>query len=198
MKNLKSKLRNLGFGLGIAGLSLLPAKSFGQQPQDKKNISYNKIAFSTSTLNQLKDITNSGVGFLAEYGRQIKNEFYATLKTANYWASDKDLKMKTNIFEAGPTIEWHPYDIPGYIGIGGKYKNVVLKDTDSGDEYSYNGIGISASLGAEVKVSDKIVIYGEGEYDKTKTNDGEDIGGTNFTFGIKFLIGPIQKNNFKP
>jgi len=192
-------IQKLLIGGGIAGLSLLPMKSFSQQTNTSNNQktkygqTYGKFGLSTLWSNDsyIKDGFGPMLGFETEVGKEIVREIKGGLSVGNYWGKGtgnyEDEKCK--IFDATATVMWAPEDKEGdnlfYIKAGFKYRSQTISGKDWSDEI--DGIGLDVGFGGNITLGKGWKIYSEMEYDQTKgeiDNEEYSIGGTTWTLGL--------------
>jgi len=159
MKNLKSKLKNFGLGLGIAGLSFLPMKALGQETNinTKGNI---HLGLSLVDFNSRDAASEIGVfpGLKIDYSKEIFNEVRGRIMISYQGSNERGDPYGIFLFDIGPQIEWLPTirnSNPLYFGIGLKYRTLNSTNKKSKEEESFSGIGFGINFGSEIQIDTK-------------------------------------------
>jgi len=192
MKNLKSKLKNFGVGLGITGLSLLPFKLQAQENLNTTDKGKTHLALSLLEFNNDAARQNTGVlvGAQLGYSKEIFNEIYGRISNSYSFANNKKRDYKISMFDVGPQIEWHP-TINGekviYFGAGFRYRYLKATNKETNNEETHNGIGFAINFGWDEKLKGTDnYFYLETEYDQMKSDDDLKMGFIKLNAGFKF------------
>lgn len=171
---LVKKLKNLGMGLGIAGLSLLPMKSLAQESTNltpkgkiKTGISYN--LFSGEYLSEEYE---SIVLIHGGYERKLSGMFdlgidmsFGTKKEIDAQSPYKLTYFLTNIEGIYGINDNKDASLYAIMSLG--FRTLVEQDSEGTIEANDLSIGGNVGFGGQIKLSDNLYLFGE-----IKTNIG--------------------------
>ena len=200
MKNLKTKLKNFGLGLGIAGLSFLPLKSLGQETQNSNKettgfyywgsgLSVHR--FDNQALDEYFGAVFGIKGNIGlNSGKLSRIEFEAEL--ASKKNKDEDMELSTLSAGAFYDLVLNPNNkILFYAGAGIKARSLMLQQNlgmNQADQVKTSGIGFGVRGGVEGKVAGNSVIYLELFYNSisgTLDNESTNLSDSGITLGVR-------------
>ncbi len=188
--NLTKKLRNFGIGLGIAGLSFLPIKAFGQEVPNSNY--YSKLGISWKMMNNsnMQEYFKSVFGGKGSVGIKTGNISRIELEGAYYGEKNKEKDLRTKMAQIAGYYDvcFGKKDVSFYFGGGIKIMNFKFENLDSDYSEQLTGVGGGFRGGIELK-SDNEMLYIEFNYDEINGRmDGEncDLSGAEITIGGRF------------